>query len=81
MAATKAAFGKWPHTLAGTRVLRLLRLFRVVRLGKVTRFASFLRDKFESEVAYTQFSALESLPQSVYFFFREVMLMCDELDE
>eukprot|EP00913_Durusdinium_trenchii_P032883 g30783.t1 len=41
-----------------TRVLRLLRLFRVVRLGKVTRFASFLRDKFESEVAYTQFSLL-----------------------
>eukprot|EP00434_Breviolum_minutum_P024619 symbB.v1.2.021740.t1/scaffold1878.1/size97411/1 len=43
---------------ASTRVLRLLRLFRVIRLGKVTRFASFLRDTFESEVAYTQFSLL-----------------------
>ncbi|CAK9059777.1 unnamed protein product, partial [Durusdinium trenchii] len=41
---------------AGTRVLRLLRLCRVVRLGKLTRAAAFLRDKFESEVAYTQFT-------------------------
>ena len=43
---------------ASTRGLRLLRLFRVVRLGKVTRFASWLRDQFESEVAYTQFTVL-----------------------
>eukprot|EP00913_Durusdinium_trenchii_P016749 g15743.t1 len=43
---------------ASTRILRLLRLFRVVQLGKLTRFASFLRDKFESEVAYTQFTLL-----------------------
>lgn len=41
---------------AGTRVLRLLRLCRVVRLGKLTRAAAFLRDKFESDVAYTQFT-------------------------
>ena len=41
-----------------TRGLRLLRLFRVVCLGKVTRFASWLRDQFESEVAYTQFTVL-----------------------
>ena len=38
-----------PNNRASTRVLRMLRLFRVVRLGKLTRFASFLRDKFESE--------------------------------
>ena len=41
-----------------TRVLRLLRLMRVVRLGKVTRFAAFLRDRFETEGAYTHFSLL-----------------------
>lgn len=41
---------------ASTRVLRLLRLFRVVRLGKLTRFAAFLRDKFETQVASIQFS-------------------------
>lgn len=41
---------------AGTRVLRLLRLCRVVRLGKLTRAAAFLRDRFESDVAYTQFT-------------------------
>lgn len=44
---------------ASTRILRLLRLFRVVRLGKLTRFVAFVRDKFESETAYTQFSALD----------------------
>ena len=44
------------ETSGVTRVLRLLRLLRVVRLGKVTRFAAFLRDRFETEVAYTQFS-------------------------
>eukprot|EP00434_Breviolum_minutum_P018132 symbB.v1.2.015995.t1/scaffold1193.1/size133507/14 len=41
---------------ASTRILRLLRLFRVVRLGKLTRFAAFLRDKFETQVASIQFS-------------------------
>lgn len=43
---------------AGTRVLRLLRLCRVVRLGKLTRAAAFLRDRFESDVAYTQFTLI-----------------------
>eukprot|EP00913_Durusdinium_trenchii_P030775 g28823.t1 len=43
---------------ASTRILRLLRLFRVVRLGKLTRFVAFVRDKFESETAYTQFSLM-----------------------
>ena len=33
-----------------TGMVRVCRLFRVVRLGKLSRFASFLRDRFESEV-------------------------------
>ncbi|CAK9110025.1 Potassium/sodium hyperpolarization-activated cyclic nucleotide-gated channel 4 (Hyperpolarization-activated cation channel 4) (HAC-4) [Durusdinium trenchii] len=41
---------------ASTRILRLLRLFRVVRLGKLTRFAVFLRDTCETQVASIQFS-------------------------
>ncbi|CAJ1343604.1 unnamed protein product [Effrenium voratum] len=41
---------------ATTKALRLLRLCRVVRLGKLTRFAAYLRDKFESQVASIQFS-------------------------
>eukprot|EP00435_Cladocopium_sp_Y103_P074113 s223_g46.t2 len=41
---------------ASTRILRLLRLFRVVRLGKLTRFAAFLRDRFETQVASVRFS-------------------------
>lgn len=41
---------------ASTRILRLLRLLRVVRLGKLTRFAAFLRDRFETQVASVRFS-------------------------
>ena len=44
----------WPRAVRGYVMLRILldivrRLFRVVRLGKLTRFAAFLRDKFETQ--------------------------------